>query len=92
MKIGEWFNMSRPQRIASIILVALIVIVTAVRMSLSRNKPLPEQVEQRALKLARFRADIDSAGIDTATTIKKPKQPKPPAPDRKVEQIPTFDE
>ena len=34
-KIGEWFKMSRPQRIAATVLLVLIVAVVAVRLSLS---------------------------------------------------------
>ena len=90
MKITEWFNMSRPQRIASVILIVLIVIVTAVRLSVSHNKPLPSQIEQRAIELARFRADIDSADIDTTLPVKKPKPPKAAHSDRQIEQIPAF--
>ena len=88
MAIGEWFKMSRPQRIAAIVLAALIVTAVAVRMSLSHTRPLPKEVERQAVEMARFRAAIDSARIDTATHIRK--SPKRPVPDRAIETIPQF--
>lgn len=88
MAISEWFKMSRPQRIAAMVLAALIVAAVAVRMSLSHTRPLPEEVERQAMEMARFRAAIDSARIDTAT--QKQKSPKHPVPDRAIETIPQF--
>lgn len=90
MALGEWFKMSRQQRIAAMVLVVLIVAVVAVRLSLSRSKPLPEEVERRAVGLAKYRAAIDSAGIDTVERQRKKSEPKPPAPDREIEAIGTF--
>ncbi len=90
MAISEWFKMSRPQRIAAIVLTALIVAIVAVRLSLSHTRPLPEEVERQAMEMARFRAAIDSADIDTAIAPRKNKSPKHPVPDRTIETIPQF--
>lgn len=87
---GEWFKMSRPQRIAATVLLALIVAVVAVRLSLSRSRPLPAEVERQAMEMAAFRAAIDSAAIDTVPRPRRKKAAKPVVLDREIEDIRTH--
>ncbi len=91
MPLGEWFKMSRPQRIASMVIVVIIVAITALRILLPRNKPLPAQVEQRAIELAKFRHTIDTTAIDTVPRRRKkaPRQ-STATPPREIEEIPTY--
>ena len=90
MPLGEWFEMSRPQRIAAMVLIALIVAFTAVRLALPRNEPLPEQVEQRAIELAKFRQAIDTTRIDTVQRRRKKAPGRQEPQHRPVEEIGTF--
>lgn len=89
-EIREWFKMSRPQRIAAIVIVAMIMVVTIIQVSMSRSTPLPDEMERRALELAGFQAAIDSAGIDTIKPLPRKKPSKQPVADREIEPIPTF--
>lgn len=92
MAVGEWFKMSKPQRIAALVLIVLIMAVTAIKVSMTRSKPLPQEVETRAIELAKFRQEIDSAKIDTVlpTRRKKTQQKAGSSIERQMEIIPTH--
>ena len=83
--------MPRGQRVAALVVLCLILVVTAVRFHVLRHQSVPVEVEERMEELAKFRDDIDSAQIDTTVVEKRKARKKEVAvPVREIEEVPVY--
>lgn len=83
--------MPRGQRVAALVVLCLILMVTAVRFHVLRHQSVPVEVEERMEELAKFRDEIDSAQIDTTVVEKRKACKKEVAvPVREIEEVPVY--
>lgn len=83
--------MPRGQRVAALVVLCLILVVTAVRFHVLRHQSVPVEVEERMEELAKFRDEIDSAQIDTTVVEKRKVRKKEVAvPVREIEEVPVY--
>lgn len=83
--------MPRGQRVAALVVLCLILVVTAVRFHVLRHQSVPIEVEERMEELAKFRDEIDSAQIDTTVVEKRKARKKEVAvPVREIEEVPVY--
>mgnify|MGYP001776038572 FL=1 len=83
--------MPRGQRVAALVVLCLILVVTAVRFHVLRHQSVPVEVEERMEELAKFRDEIDSAQIDTTVVEKRKARKKEVAvPVREIEEVPVY--
>lgn len=83
--------MPRGQRVAALVVLCLIFVVTAVRFHVLRHQSVPVEVEERMEELAKFRDEIDSAQIDTTVVEKRKARKKEVAvPVREIEEVPVY--
>lgn len=83
--------MPRGQRVAALVVLCLILMVTAVRFHVLRHQSVPVEVEERMEELAKFRDEIDSAQIDTTVVEKRKARKKEVAvPVREIEEVPVY--
>ena len=83
--------MPRGQRVAALVVLCLILMVTAVRFHVLRYQSVPVEVEERMEELAKFRDEIDSAQIDTTVVEKRKTRKKEVAvPVREIEEVPVY--
>ncbi len=86
-----WLRIPRGQRVAVLAVLCLILLVTVVRYYVSRHQSLPVEVEEMMEELDRFRAEIDSAQIDTTINEKRKEKKKvEQIPVREIEEIPVY--
>lgn len=83
--------MPRGQRVAALVVLCLILVVTAVRFHVLRHQSVPVEVEERMEELAKFRDEIDSAQIDTTVVEKRKARKKEVAvPVREIEEVSVY--
>lgn len=83
--------MPRGQRVAALVVLCLILVVTAVRFHVLRHQSVPVEVEERMEELAKFRDEIDSAQIDTTVVEKRKARKKEVAVlVREIEEVPVY--
>lgn len=83
--------MPRGQRVAALVVLCLILVVTAVRFHVLRHQSVPVEVEERMEELAKFRDEIDSAQIDTTVVEKrKTRKKEVSVPVREIEEVPVY--
>ena len=83
--------MPRGQRVAALVVLCLILVLTAVIFHVLRHQSVPVEVEERMEELAKFRDEIDSAQIDTTVVEKRKARKKEVAvPVREIEEVPVY--
>ena len=91
LKNITWLKMPHGQRVAAVAVLCMILVVTVVKVHVSRHWSVPAEVDERMDELAKFREEIDSAQIDTSVIKKrKTREKTTQVHDREIEDIPVY--